>query len=230
MAKHPQEQITTCDRNEVVNGLALFSVPLAILPSGTANVLARELKLPRHPLKAVDAIPKLKPALGKCGDRHFVLMADAGLDATIIDRVGSRLKARLCRLAFGMTGVRQWSAGYFPQLSVSVDASHSTARLPSSAALPDTASPSPSLQMQILFDDSFKICLFRGASRPLYLKYLAGVLSATHEGFRDVICIRGQYVEITSEQPVPIQLDGELQGFTPATLDIIPNALTLLIP
>jgi diacylglycerol kinase family enzyme len=55
-------------------------------------------------------------------------------------------------------------------------------------------------------------------------------LSGTHHRFRDVICTSGRSIEITSAEPVRIQLDGELKGFTPAKLEIVPDALTLMVP
>src|SRR5258705_7453999 len=76
--------------NEVVDGLMGSPIPLAILPSGTANVLARELRLPRDLRKIPALLPAWKAqriALGKCGGRHFVLMAGAGFDAAVIDQV-----------------------------------------------------------------------------------------------------------------------------------------------
>jgi diacylglycerol kinase family enzyme len=48
--------------------------------------------------------------------------------------------------------------------------------------------------------------------------------------FRDVICVAGRTIEISSEGPVPIQPDGELKGFTPVKLELVSDALTLLVP
>ena len=54
--------------NEVINGLALSQVPLGILPGGTANILARELRLPLNPVRAARQFARWTPrriALGR---------------------------------------------------------------------------------------------------------------------------------------------------------------------
>jgi len=219
--------------HEVVAGLALSSMPLAILPSGTANVLARELGLPRNPLKAIDLIPWLRPrriALGKCGEHYFLLMAGIGIDAEAVDRVDPRLKSRFGRYAYYIAGLRCWAEGRFPTLHISVDGTRITGTF---AVVGRASRYGGSLRITRnanLLSDRFDVCLFPGESRVAYLRYLAGVLSGTHHRFRDVICTSGRNIEISSAEPVRIQLDGELKGFTPAKLEIIPNALTLMVP
>src|ERR1700685_385315 len=86
--------------NEVANGMLHSGVPLAILPGGTANVLAREMRLPIHQERAAAQIADLQPsriAVGGVridGSEHrcFVCMAGAGLDAQIVARVNPALK------------------------------------------------------------------------------------------------------------------------------------------
>src|SRR5215471_5378996 len=59
--------------NEVACGLALSRVPLAVLPCGTGNVLAREIRLPHRIHEVIDLIPRLQPlriALGRGGGRY----------------------------------------------------------------------------------------------------------------------------------------------------------------
>ena len=78
--------------NEVIDGMLHTNVPLAILPGGTANVLAREVHLPIHVAKAASAISNLRPIRVAVGSmktdgnppRPFVCMVGAGLDAEIV--------------------------------------------------------------------------------------------------------------------------------------------------
>jgi len=218
---------------EVASGMAHSNVPLAILPSGTANVLAHELGLPRNPLKAVAIMPSLEPrriALGKCGEEYFLLMAGAGIDAAAIDRVNSRLKSRIGRMAFVYSGLQCWSAGGFEPLTVRVDETEYRCTFVVASRVTRYGGSLRIAPHADLFSDRFAVCLFPGASRLDYLRYLAGVLSGTHHRFKDVVCVAGRSVEISSEKPVRYQLDGELKGFTPIQLEVIPNALTLLVP
>src|SRR3546814_9466979 len=82
--------------NGVVNGLAGGGVPLALLPLGTANVLAAEIGLEESPAEIVRAIlrgPAVPIHLGDVNGRHFTLMAGIGLDADVVAAVNPRLRS-----------------------------------------------------------------------------------------------------------------------------------------
>ncbi len=90
--------------NEVANALAgAGALPVATLPLGTANVVARELHIPTDPAvlagliasattRAVDA--------GRAGERLFLLGAGAGLDAAIVEVVHRNRGAKLSFLSY----------------------------------------------------------------------------------------------------------------------------------
>jgi YegS/Rv2252/BmrU family lipid kinase len=86
--------------NEIVNGLAGTDTPLAILPGGGANVLARSLGIPRDPVEAAVALldrvndkPRRIP-LGRVDGRYFTVNCGVGLDAAIVQRVERRQFAK----------------------------------------------------------------------------------------------------------------------------------------
>ena len=66
--------------NEVMNGLALSNVPLGILPGGTANIVARELRLPLSPVRAARQFRALDAAPHCPGPRALATVRD-GLDS-----------------------------------------------------------------------------------------------------------------------------------------------------
>ena len=71
----------------VVNGLGGRAVPFGVLPLGSANVLAREIRLPRAPeaLASLITTGPVSPIwLGRVGERAFVMMASAGFDSEIV--------------------------------------------------------------------------------------------------------------------------------------------------
>ena len=91
--------------NEVLNGMPDPSRPLAVLPLGTANVLALELGLPRQPEAAAAIIAAghvRKLAIGLCGDRRFLLFCGAGVDGAVVQR--------LSEVRTGTLGKRKWLA------------------------------------------------------------------------------------------------------------------------
>ncbi len=91
--------------NEVLNGMPDPSRPLGVLPLGTANVLATELRLPKQPeaAAAVIAAGCLRPlAIGLCGTRRFLLFCGVGVDGAVVDRVS--------QVRTGTLGKHKWIA------------------------------------------------------------------------------------------------------------------------
>src|ERR1700746_354762 len=107
--------------NEVVNGLAAgqngHRVPMALLPAGTANVLAKELELSWDIPRAADQLASgqvREIALGLATPleqpekaRYFLSVAGAGPDGRITYAVDLELKARLGILAYWLQGARE---------------------------------------------------------------------------------------------------------------------------
>jgi YegS/Rv2252/BmrU family lipid kinase len=92
-----------------VDALAGSGIAVAIVPAGTANLLATNLGIPQDIAEAVRIGfhgPRRKLDLGKLNGEHFAVMAGAGFDAALIDEAGRKLKDRLGRLAYLRTGLR----------------------------------------------------------------------------------------------------------------------------
>jgi diacylglycerol kinase (ATP) len=219
--------------NEVIGGMALSRVPVAILPSGTANVLANELHLPRSLVAAAEMIAISQPAriaLGKAGERFFILMAGIGVDASIIYALDWRLKQRLGELAFWLEGFRHWFSYQFVPLWIDVDGGRHECTF---AIIARSAGYGGRLKIAShahLLQDRLDICMFTGRSRLRYLRYLLAVLSGTHLRLHDVIYAHGKQVQVVSDHRIKVQVDGELAGELPMRFEIVPDALTLLVP
>ena len=114
--------------NEIVNGLAGSRVPLALLPAGTANVLAKELSLPWNveraaALVAGSRLRRIALGLATSGEgnaapRHFLSVAGAGPDGAIVHALDLGLKQRAGVLAYWAEGIRQLAAYKFPRFRV----------------------------------------------------------------------------------------------------------------
>jgi YegS/Rv2252/BmrU family lipid kinase len=219
--------------NEVACGLALSSVPMAVLPCGTANVLAKELRLPHRIRDCIDLIPQLKPqriALGNGGGRYFVLMAGVGIDAEIIYDLRAAMKRTFGVGGFWLEALRHWTSYRFSPFSVTVDGENYRATFAIVGRAAWYAGGVQITSRAALTENSFDVCLFQGRSRLDYLRYLSGVLTGTHPHFHDVVYKSGTRIEMGAEVSIRVQMDGEAAGVLPMTFEIVPDALTLLIP
>jgi YegS/Rv2252/BmrU family lipid kinase len=92
-----------------VDALAGTGVAVAIIPAGTANLLAGNLGIPRDVAAAVDVGLRGRRGrldVGVLNGERFAVMAGAGFDALMIKRARRRMKDRLGRLAYVWTGAR----------------------------------------------------------------------------------------------------------------------------
>ncbi len=95
--------------NEVANGLAGSETRLCVVPHGTGNVFAAEAGLPPTAEACVELLFNGKTAdirLARAGNRYFVLLASAGFDAEVVERMGHRGKNVLGIGAYVVAGLR----------------------------------------------------------------------------------------------------------------------------
>lgn len=235
--------------NEATEGVAGTDVPLAILPAGTANVLASEMRVSTHLGKEAEALlsyPAERISTGRIHSRDedprsFLLMAGAGLDAHIVYSLNYSLKRRLGKVAYWLAGFSQVGRT-FPEFSVRVvdrenGAQENGAReyQASFALISKVRNYGGDLEIArevSLLDDEFEVVLFRGKESWRYVKYLAGVAMQRLKGMKGVTVLRTREVEMSQagDDRVFLQVDGEFAGHLPARVEIVPSSLNLLIP
>ncbi len=216
--------------NEVVNGTAYSGVPVAFIPTGTTNVLARELGIPREmeqaTLRALEGRTEYVN-LGRIDGRYFALMAGIGFDGDAVKGVREGLKRVWGKGAYILSGLRAF-LGYRPRrLGIAVDGSalegfglivcNSGYYAGEYRVCPDASLRSP----------SFSIFIMHGGSRKALLRYVVGIIRGRHLALRDVTYLRGRRIEVTGEAEV--QVDGDYLGTTPAVITLQEKALLLRV-
>jgi YegS/Rv2252/BmrU family lipid kinase len=224
--------------NEVVNGMAHSLASLAILPGGTANVLAHELGIKHGLLHAAGSIASLKPCRISLGvmraagyERYFLLMAGVGLDAQIVYDLNLDLKAAAGKLAYYAGGMAQLLRP-IPQFDVTVSGKLYRCGFALISNVRNYGGDLEIARGASLLRDDFEIVLFEGAGSLGYLRYLLGVAFKRVESVRGCTVLRAKSAvcEAGSDPAIYTQIDGELACRLPVTIEIEPKALTLLIP
>jgi YegS/Rv2252/BmrU family lipid kinase len=228
--------------NEVVNGMAFSSVPLGVLPAGTANVLACELGIGKSMERAALALSEAvteRVALGSVSagvddaKRYFLLMAGVGLDADIVYNLNARMKETFGKVAYWIGGFSKIGRR-IPEFTVEADGREFRA---SFALLSRVRNYGGDLEIAptiSLLDDEFEMVLFEGESSLGFLKYMLGVVARQQQSMRGITILRTRQASFSaaegSGEPIHLQVDGEYVGATPARVEIVPTALTLLVP
>ncbi|MDO8136791.1 MAG: diacylglycerol kinase family lipid kinase [Candidatus Brocadiales bacterium] len=221
--------------NEVMNGALGSEVPLGLIPLGTANVLAKELRIPIDFVQASYVIAKGNTRwidVGKTDHRHFTLMAGVGFDAEVVRRIESNRKGGISLVTYALPILETfWSYG-FPELMVEVDGK----KVAEDAALVFVSnSRRYTLTLRIagrarVDDGLLDVCIFQKRDRLNFLRYTAGAMFWLADRFSDVIYLMGKDVRVSSPREVSYQIDGDLGGRLPARFQVVPRALPVLVP
>jgi diacylglycerol kinase (ATP) len=227
--------------NEIAEGVAFSDVPLGILPAGTANVLANEMGLGTSIEGAAASLSECVPTRISMGrlqcvngsgrTRLFLLMAGIGLDAKIVYNLSVPLKARFGKLAYWLAGFSQLGRD-LDEFEVLVEGRRVNCSFALISKVRNYGGDLEIAQSTSLLDDQFEVVLFEGHSSFRFLTYLARVATRKLTGVPGISLIRTGSVCLpgTTGRRVYIQVDGEYAGHIPASVEIVPDALTLLIP
>jgi diacylglycerol kinase (ATP) len=232
--------------NEVVNGLAAgqngHRVPMALLPAGTANVLAKELELSWDIPKAAEQLSRgdvREIALGLATpieqpdkSRYFLSVAGAGPDGRITYAVDLELKARLGILAYWWQGAREVFNYKFQRFRVTSEGQSHEVSLVIAGRTKHYGGPFKITTGADLYEDQFEFVGLTTQSGLRYLSYLPTLW------FGDLRKEEGVYFwksdrlicEPIEGHPIYAQVDGEPLARIPVEFRIVPRALRLLVP
>ncbi len=227
--------------NEVVNGLAR-DVPLAFLPGGGTNVLARALGLPRDPIEAagrLDLGRTRRISVGRANGRRFAFSCGVGFDAAAVRRVDSLGRASDGRrpgdVAFAWQLARALAAESFhlePSLEIAGLGRAATAFIangdPYSYAgrVPLHVAPEARFELGV---DVVAPVRVTPALLPRFARYVLRGDGQQRDG-RILYARDRDRVEISCDRPLPLQADGEdLGDVEHLVVEVEREALTVLV-
>ena len=217
--------------NEILNGMVGTDLALAILPLGTANVLAAEIGLDLTPRGVAETIVhgRQRPvACGKAGERYFTQMAGVGFDAHVVAGVGLALKRRIGKGAYVVEAVRQGFVFGHPRYRVTVDGEvHEAASVIVANGRHYAGryllAPEASIE-----DPHFQVCLFL-RSGPLAVTRYGLALQTGRLPYRsDLKRFPGRHVKIEGPSGDPVQGDGDIVARLPVEVSVQPDAVELV--
>jgi diacylglycerol kinase family enzyme len=213
-------------------------VPLLVLPAGTANVLSCEIGTGNDALAVLRGLEQMECAdvtpgvlRGAEGERLFLCMAGAGLDARIVRLVSPAWKRRLGKLSY-------WQ-GALAQLGRRLEVFEAEAggrkyecSFALAARVRNYGGELWIARHANLLEDRLAVVLFEGTSSLRYVKYFAGVLLGRLRGMSGVHVLDAQRVALRLlEDPViDLQVDGEHAGYAPAEIGLGEKRIRLLVP
>lgn len=227
--------------NEAIQALAGSDVVLGLIPVGTANILARELKIPLSPLEAaavlVDGHPRpidlgLVSWPGRPG-RYFCEMVGVGFDAATVSGVPPEMKTALGKGAYVVSAVTTSFTHKPSRMRLLVDGRRFR-RLSFMLTISNTGlygADFLKIRPDASVDDGLlDAAVFRGQTFfSAWWEFLA-IAARRLKEWTDVEFLTFRRIEVRTARPVPIQIDGDPAGTTPVTVEIVPKALKVMVP
>jgi diacylglycerol kinase (ATP) len=221
--------------NEIIQELAGTETALGVLPNGTVNVWAREIGLPLDDLSACDVLLHGRTRridLGRINNRYFLLMAGIGIDGEVTRAIEHKPVKRLGVLGYLLVGTLLGLG--FPnfQATLNIDGKEIKANA-FQIVIGNTQLWGGALQFtwQAKCDDGLlDVCVVRKSSLPGRLVVALDFLLRRERRRQRISYYTCTSIEVRTRQPIPIQVDGEIGGFTPATFTVAPGALKVIVP
>ena len=231
--------------NEVVNGLAgADGVELAIVPRGTGVDFVRTFGIPTRLEAAVEVVLRgttRRIDLGKVGyrawsgvsaEQYFANIASVGMSGAIAKRTNETTKTFGGKASYLWATLAVFARWQPAEVRISVDDAIRGGRMQDVIVAngrcfgggmricPD-ASPE---------DGLFDVLLIGAITKADLLWTMPKIYRGTHLPHPKAELLRGRTVSVESDEPIPVELDGEQPGTTPVRLEVVPGALRLRVP
>ena len=219
--------------NEVADGLAGSATRLAFVPHGTGNVFAREFSLPASVEGCLDLLSSGKTIsvrMAMANDRRFVLLASAGFDAEVVERMNSRQKNLLGIAAYVLCGARHILRSQ-PTLWLEFPGRE---RVEAQAAIVArgkkyggnvTIAPGGDIS-----GETFQVIALLRKGRLSIAKFALDALRGKHVASRHVLVRESPSLFVRCAIPSACQVDGEYLGPLPVRFTVTDDLLRIVVP
>lgn len=221
--------------NDIIQGLVGSETALAVLPTGTVNVWAREMGIPLDAHKAREILVNGQTRsvdVGWINGRYFLLMVGIGIDGQITRAVDHKPLKRLGVLGYVLAAL-WFGPGYkgFPVVVNNNDVVVKTRALQVFIGNTQLYAGAFKFTWQARLDDGLlDLCIVRKRSLPGRIMVLFDFILRRDQRRMWVRYDQVRSIQIDTPAPVAYQIDGDSGGQTPAILTVAQKALKVVLP
>jgi len=220
--------------NEIVNGIAGHNVALGLLPLGTMNVFAAELGLPVNNLadcwKIIERNHSHRVDLPRANRKHFVQLAGVGLDAQAVKETSVAFKRSFGPLSY-LISAAQIASRPPPHLVIE---SKGAKTMEGSFVLIGNGrlygGPFPFFKRALIDDGLLDVVVFKRIGYLDIIRYLQEVIFSSSISMPELEYFQTKRLRVSSEEDVPVEVDGEVVGTCPVEFRVRERGLRVLAP
>jgi len=225
--------------NEVANGAAVSGAEVAVLPAGTGQDFGRTHGIPESFDEAVHVALEGRPRaidVGRVelvdGSRLFVNVGSVGMSGAVARRANSSSKALGGRITFLYALTREFAVWKNTEVTVRLDAEERRGRMHDViVANGRWHGGGMKLAPDASFDDGlFDVVLIGDVNKLDFLTTAPKLYSGGHIRHPKVDVLRSASVAVEASARLPIEVDGEPVGTTPARFEVVPAGLRVRVP
>lgn len=213
-------------------------IPLAIIPTGTANVFAQDLGIPRNVRKSVELVFKEHSFrtvdMMRIWGKYYLLNMGVGLNALMIEDTDHKKKSALGLLAYVITGIKK-AFGYQPHtFNLEVDGRKEEIDAAEVLVFNSSALGTSAIHLhrETLVDDGLlDLCILQSRNLWDYIKIFISIfLNRVKQDPKIHHFLVEKDVSMDTEKALKVQADGDLIGTTPVRIEVVPRILKIIIP
>ncbi len=214
-------------------------VPLALLPMGTENLLARYTQHSASPRRVLELVEQGVVATldaGRAANQLFSLVLSVGFDAQVIHRVHANRRGHITHLAYARPIAMAMARYHWPQIKATATRADGTVTTVTgswafAANLPSYAQQLPIVHQARGTDGLLDLCVFRKGSIVSGFWYFWHVLRKRHHHLPSVTTTRFTHLrlEAVDGSSIPYQVDGDPGGVLPVEVEVVPERLKVVV-
>jgi YegS/Rv2252/BmrU family lipid kinase len=218
----------------VGGAMAGSETPLGIVPGGRGNDLARVLGIPDDPEGAVEVLVagnSRRIDVGEANGARFLGIVSVGFDSEA-NRLANETHFLRGNLVYAYAALRTLLTWKPARFTVRVDAERVrltgySVSVANSKAFGGGMFIAPDAELD---DGEFDIVTIGDVGKLRFVSNLPKVFKGTHVDDDEVRVFRARHLELTASKPFPVYADGEHLTDLPASLRVLPLALSVLVP
>lgn len=222
----------------ISNKIIGTDLPLGILPLGTGNLIAQELKIPLNLEKALEIITIDQPTTLmmdtiKLEDRHCLMNVSVGISPKVMKKTPSKEKQRFGIFAYLVHLVEQFLGLKLHRFFIEYDKKNITFHASEVLITNGEAAGFKAIKLAddiAINDGQLDLFIIRATNIRDLFSLLLSIFSKTERGDDMMRYIRfSDYCRIESQTPLPAQADGDTVGETPIEIKILPKSLNVIV-